>query len=233
MRAVGPSLGAFGLTGTLADPLVEIAPLGGATLTENNDWGGTALLKNAFASVGAFPLSSETSRDAALIFSPGAGAYTAKVTGANNGTGMALVEVYDTGSGNSPKLTNLSARTLVGTGGDALFAGFVVNGTMPKKLLIRAAGSMLAAFGLGGLLADPVLTVRPLGSDSIVATNDDWGGTAALKAAFASVGAFAFAPDTSRDAAIVVELPPGAYTATVTGKNTTTGVALLEVFELP
>jgi hypothetical protein len=75
--------------------------------------------------------------------------------------------------------------------------------------------------------------VRPLGVDNIVATSDDWRGTTALKAAYASVGAFPFASDDSKDAAIVIELPPGGYTATITGKNSTTGVALIEVYELP
>ena len=154
-------------------------------------------------------------------------------TGANNGTGVALVEVYDSGTGNTPRLTNVSARTQVGTGGDVLIVGFVVSGNVPKKLLIRAVGPTLGVFGVGGTLVDPVLEVRPLGSENIVATNDDWRGTAALKSAFVSVGAFGLSPDTSRDAAIALELPPGAYTATVTGKNNTTGVALVEVYELP
>ena len=233
VRAVGPALYVFGVSGTLTDPLVDVAPLGGASVASNNDWGGTAALKSAFASVGAFALSSDTSKDAALVFSPAPGAYTAKVTGANATAGVALVEVYDAGSGNSPRLTNVSARTQVGTGADVLIAGFVVKGTLPKKILIRASGPSLAAFGVGGTLIDPVLAVRPLGSDTIVAQNDDWAGTAALKAAFTSVGAFAFVGDTSKDAAVAVELPPGAYTATVTGKNNTTGVALVEVYELP
>ncbi len=233
VRAIGPTLSAFGVTGPLADPLLEVAPLGGVKVATNNGWGGTTALKNAFTSVGAFPLSPDTSKDSALVFSPTSGAYTASVTSASNTTGVALVEVYDAGTGNTPRLNNVSARSLVGTDADALIAGFVVNGTMPKKLLIRASGPSLATFGVGGTLVDPVLTVRPLGSDSVVATNDDWGGTAALKAAFASVGAFAFTLDTSKDAALVVELPAGAYTATVSGKNSTTGVALVEVYELP
>ena len=233
VRAVGPSLGAFGLSDSLSDPLVEIAPLGGAPIALNDDWGGTTQLKEAFAGAGAFPLAADASKDAAVVFAPGAGAYTAKVTGANNGTGVALVEVYDTGSANAPKLTNLSARTFVGTGSDALFAGFVVNGTLPKRLLIRAVGPTLAGFGVGGTLDNPVLTLRPLGSETIVATNDDWAGTAALKAAFTSVGAFAFTADTSLDAALVVELAPGAYTATVSGRNGANGIALIEVYEIP
>ncbi len=230
VRAIGPTLSVFGVTGTLADPVVEIAPLGAAKIAENDNWSGTAALKNAFASTGAFPLAPDTSRDAALLFSPTSGAYTATVSG---GTGIALLEVYDAGTGNSPRLTNVSARTNAGTGADALIVGFVVNGTLPKKLLIRAAGPTLAVFGVDNTLADPALTLRPLGSEGIVAANDDWAGTAALKGAFTSVGAFPFPSNNSRDAALVIELPPGAYTATISGKQNTTGVALVEVYELP
>ena len=230
VRAIGPTLSAFGVDGVLADPAVTLAPLGGAALASNDNWSGTAALKTAFASVGAFTLANDSSRDAALLVSPPPGAYTATVSG---GSGVALVEVYDAGTGISPRLTNLSARTVAGTGANALIAGFVIDGTLPKKLLVRAVGPTLGAFGVGGTLADPVLEVRPLGSENIVATNDDWRGAAALKAAFASVGAFALADDASRDSAIVIELPPGAYTATVSGKNSTTGVALVEVYELP
>lgn len=233
VRAIGPALTAFGVNGTLVDPVVEIAPLGGTKLAENNDWGGTAALKSAFASVGAFPLSPDSSKDAAVVFSPATGAYTASVTGTGNGTGIALVEVYDTGSGSALKLVNLSARSQTGIGSEVLIAGFVINGNAPKKLLIRAIGPTLGAFGVGGTLADPVLAIRPLGSDSVVATNDNWSGTAALKTAFARVGAFNLAVDTSRDAAIAVELPPGAYTAAAFGSNNTTGVVLIEVYELP
>jgi hypothetical protein len=231
VRAVGPTLAAFGVENTLADPAITVAPLAAsAPLATNDNWSGTATLKNAFASVGAFALTNDASRDAALLVSPPSGAYTATVSG---GVGVALVEVYDTGPGLSPRLVNLSARTLARTGADALIAGFVIDGTLPKKILLRAAGPTLAAFGVGNTLADPVLTLRPLGTDNIVATNDDWAGTPALKAAFASVGAFVFAADSSRDAALMLELPPGAYTATVSGKQNTTGVALVEVYELP
>lgn len=233
VRAVGPTLSVFGLGGVLADPFVEIAPLNAANLATNDNWGGTTTLTNAFNAVGAFALSGPGSADAALIFTPAAGAYTAKVTGVGGGTGTALVEVYDTGEGNATRLTNVSARTQVGTGADALFVGFVVNGNVPKRLLIRAVGPTLGAFGVGGTLADPVLVIKPLGSETVVASNDNWRGTAALKAAYASVGAFAFANDASADAALAIELPPGAYTATVTGKGETTGVALVEVYELP
>lgn len=233
VRATGPALAGFGVPGTLTDPKIELAPLGGATFATNDDWSGTTALRNTFTAVGAFPIADAASKDAALLVAPSAGGYTATVTGANLGTGVALVEVYDAGTGNTPRLTALSARTQVGTGADALVAGFSVSGNVPKKLLIRATGPTLGVFGVGGTLVDPVLEVRPLGVDNIVATSDDWRGTAALKAAYASVGAFPFASDDSKDAAIVIELPPGGYTATITGKNSTTGVALIEVYELP
>lgn len=233
VRAIGPTLSAFNVTDALADPLLEVAPLGGANVAANSAWGGAAALKNAFTRVGAFPLSPDTSNDAALLVSPLPGAYTAKVTSAGNRTGLALVEIYDAGTENSPRLVNVSARSRVGTGGGVLITGFAVNGTLPKRLLIRAGGPSLEGFGVGGALADPMLIVRPLGSDSIVANNDDWAGTAALKAAFVDVGAFPFTSDASKDAALIVELPPGAYTATVVGKNNATGVALVEVYELP
>lgn len=232
VRAVGPTLASFGVVGSLADPFLEVAPLGGANVATNKGWSGTVALKNTFTSVGAFPLSPDNSKDAALVFPATPSAYTARVTSDSNRTGVALVELYDAGTGNTPRLTNVSARSVVGNGGDVLVTGFVTNGTLPKKLLIRASGPSLAALGVGGTLDDPVLTVRPLGRDTIAAVNDDWGGNGALKAAFSSVGAFAFVSDTSKDAAIVVELPAGAYTATVSGKNNATGVALVEVYEV-
>ena len=78
-----------------------------------------------------------------------------------------------------------------------------------------------------------MLEIRPLGGTALVGANDDWNGTASLKTAFATVGAFPLEADGSRDAAVAVELPPGTYTATVSGKNNTTGVALVEIYELP
>ncbi len=233
VRAVGPTLASFGVDGTLADPNLEIAPLSAPKIAENNNWGGSASLKAAFSAVGAFALSNDTSRDAAIVVAPRAGAFTATVTGVGGTTGVALVELYDTVAGSAPRLSNVSARTQVGPGADALFVGFAVTGQRPKRVLIRAVGPTLQAFGVDGTLADPMLEVRPLGSEQVVAGNDDWGGTAALKSAFGSVGAFALSNDASRDAALVAELASGAYTATVVGKAATSGVALVEVYELP
>jgi hypothetical protein len=157
------------------------------------------------------------------------GAYTAQITGAA-GTGIALAEVYETASASGARLANLSARSQVNGGGDILIAGFALSGNVPKKILIRGIGPGLDPFGVAGTLADPVLTLYR--GAAKLAENDTWGAAAALTAAFAQVSAFAL-PAASRDAALVVTLVPGAYTAQVSSATAATGVALVEVYELP
>ena len=230
IRAIGPTLAEFGVTGVLADPQLTLAPLGGSALVANDNWNGSPALITAASAVGAFPILNEQSTDAVLLHALGTGPYTAQVTG---GTGVALVEVYDAGDGAVPRLVNLSARSRVGLGSEALIVGFVYRGAVPARLLIRGVGPSLTAYGVQGALADPVLTVRALDTLTVTGENDDWAGTTALKAAFAAAGAFSLSSDTSRDAAIVVEIEPGSYTATVSGVQQGTGVALVEVYQLP
>jgi hypothetical protein len=109
--------------------------------------------------------------------------------------------------------------------------GFVITGTTSKTVLIRGIGPTLAAFSVSGAMVDPQLTISD-SNQNVVGFNDDWGGTAALQAAFNAVSAFSL-PTTSKDSAILVTLSPGAYTAQVTGANGTSGIALLEVYEMP
>lgn len=130
------------------------------------------------------------------------------------------------------RLANVSALTRVGTGDDVLTAGFVIGGTAPKQVVIRAVGPTIGAapFNVPGALADPQLTVfGPNSSTRVAASNDNW--IAANAATFASVGAFALAAN-SRDAAVVATLAPGAYTAQVNGANNTAGNAIVEVYEV-
>ena len=230
VRAIGPTLTAFGVGGVLADPRLGL--YAGSTETANNSgWGGGATLSGAFGAVGAFALNA-TSRDAALLSPLGAGAYSAQVTSASGGTGVALVEAYDAdGAGSATRFVNLSARTLAGTGAQSLIAGFVLSGNVPRTLLIRGIGPTLGAFGVGGVLAYPRLELRNA-SNALVATNGGWAGVPALASAFAQVGAFAL-PATSGDAALLLSLAPGAYTAQVAGAGGSTGVALVEIYEVP
>ena len=229
LRAVGPTLGEFGLQGTLADPKLEMYT-GSVRSAANDQWSASGLLRSDFTAVGAFPLP-DRSRDAALRL-PVSGGRSLQIVGADGGSGIALVELYDAGGGDG-RLVNVSARAEVGTGSEILAAGFAIAGSAPKRILVRAVGPTLARYGVDGVLLDPVLEIRPLGSATLAGANDDWNGTASLKTAFAAVGAFPLDADASRDAALAVELPPGAYTATVSGKGNTTGVALVEIYELP
>lgn len=157
-----------------------------------------------------------------------------QVAAAAGAGGIALAEVYDATlpgafEPSSPRLVNLSARTQVGTGANILIAGFTLGGATSKTVLIRAVGPGLAPFGVTGLLVDPKLDLYA--SSVLIATNDNWDGAATLGAAFAKVGAFAL-PATSRDAALLVTLAPGSYTAQVSGIANTTGIALVEVYAL-
>jgi hypothetical protein len=226
VRAAGPALGALGLTGFLPDPGLELYK-DSALLKSNDDWAST--LAPTFASVGAFAFSAG-SVDAAFLenLSGGYSAWARSVTAA--GTGTVLVEAYDAGSGSAVRLTNLSARNRVGTGNDILIAGFFIAGTGTQRVLIRAVGPSLAAFGLTGLLTDPKLEIYNAAGAKI-AENDNWDAT--LSSTFASAGAFALTPG-GKDAALIVSLPAGAtYTVQVKGADGGTGEGLIEVYELP
>jgi hypothetical protein len=126
---------------------------------------------------------------------------------------------------------NVSARTQVGTGDSILITGFGISGSTARTVLIRAIGPTLAQFGVGGALTDPKLQL--FSGTTVVRENDDWGGDAQLTAVGNSVGAFALSDTSSKDAMLLLTLAPGTYTAQVSGVNSTTGVALVEVYEVP
>ncbi len=236
VRGVGPGLSPFGVRTALGDPRLDLFRGGvSAALISNDDWPGSAAMTAAFAAAGAFPFS-VGARDAALqagLANTNLGNYSVRLTPAvTGGGGVALAEVYDSEGLDAPvRLINLSTLGFVGTSENVLSAGFVIGGTGTKRLLVRAVGPGLAAFGVGGLLADPQLSVLPAGQAVPVAANNDWGGTTALKAAFAAAGAFELA-DGSRDAAVIVTVPAGAYTVLISGVGETTGTALVEIYDL-
>ncbi len=231
LRGIGPTLGQFGVAGTLADPQLALFNSASVQTAQNDDWGGGAALSAAFGAVGAFPLTA-TTKDSALLSNLAAGGYSAQVSGVGGTTGVVLVEAYDSDAGSpAARYTNLSARNQVGTGANILIVGFNITGNAPKNLLIRGVGPTLAQFGVPGVLADPQLALFNSAATQIN-QNDDWGGGAVLAAAFTSVGAFGL-PVASKDAALSVTLQAGSYTAQVSGVANTTGVALVEIYELP
>jgi sugar lactone lactonase YvrE len=236
VRASGPALIPFDVTGVLPDPDLRItSSTTYSVIATNNGWGGDALVSNAAAAVGAFPWTDSSSHDSALLETLPAGPYTAVTAGFNGDSGIALAEIYDatptgTYSPTTPRLINISARAQVGQGANELIAGFVIGGTTSKTVLIRASGPALTPFGVSGVLPDPQLQLND--SSGVIATNMGWGGDAQLAATSASVGAFSWGSSSTPDSAILVTLPPGAYTAMVSGASGDTGIALVEVYEV-
>ena len=237
IRADGPALTQFGVAGALAQPILSVLNSSGTMIATNTGWGtntNPAQIASVAAQVGAFALTSG-SADCALIVNLTAGAYTVQVSGVSGSTGVALAEVYEVSSSGT-RLVNISTRAQVGTGGNVLIPGFVIGGTGTEQLLVRADGPALTQFGVAGALAQPSLSVfNSVGT--MIASNTGWGTntnpTPAVIASIASsVGAFALVSG-SADSADVVNLAPGAYTIQISGVNSTTGVALAEVYEVP
>ncbi len=240
IRALGPTLATQGVGGTLANPMLSLFH-GSTMILSNDDWstGGSAI-SDAAARVGAQPALPAGSLDAAMLATLNPGVYTAQVSGVAGGTGVALVEIYDADTVpafSSEKMVNIATRGQVGTGDQVLIAGFVVSGATPKKVLIRGLGPALAGLGVSGTLADPMLRLNRLVNQSwsLVRENDNWevGNDAALvRAAIVSVGASPPLAAGSKDAALLLLLPPGVYTTQLSGVGNATGVGLIEVYEV-
>ena len=238
IRASGPTLTSYGVGGAMDNPVLKIFS-GTQQVLSNDDWNTSTdatLMADTAARVGGFALTAG-SKDAALITTLSPGIYSAQVTRApGSTTGLALVEVYD--SSNVPgveeqKVVNISTRGEVGTGESIMIAGFVITGNVPKKVLIRGVGPTLGSYGVGAVLANPLLKLY-LGS-TLIATNDDWGtgpGALLVGPAALQVGGFPLLAD-SKDSALLVTLAPGIYSAQISGVGGTTGVVLLEVYEVP
>jgi len=235
IRAAGPALRAFGVTTALTAPRLELNG-GGRAVASNVGWAtslNAAEIAGAALRVGAFPFGAGSADSAVLTTLP-PGSYTAVVSPADGRAGVGLIEVYDLGgTTRDQRLINLSTRATVGAGDDTLIVGVAVSGATPKRALIRAAGPALTAFGVAGALARPRLQV--FSGDKIVAENAGWATSpdaAMIAEAGARIGAFAF-PAASADAAIIVNLAPGTYTAQASSVTGTTGITLIEVYEVP
>ena len=221
VRGVGPALGAFNVPNFNADPRLEIYNSGQSLTAANNDW--APGLAGVFQAYGAFALAAG-SADSALVTTLAGGA-TSQVKSATNG--IVLVEVYEEVAGGPARLSNLSTIYRAGTGDDVLIAGFTVSGDVAKTLLIRGVGPALGLFNVPDRLADPKLEIYR-GSRKL-AENNDW--NARVAAATPGLG---FALDAgSKDAALLVTLPPGGYTAQLSGADGGTGTGLIEIYELP
>jgi hypothetical protein len=241
IRASGPAIAAapFNVPGTLSDPQLQLFNASNIVLQTNEGWMASPAISATAAAVGAFSWGSLPSHDAALDVTEATGTYTAQIAGESGDTGVALLEIYDATTAvgftaSSPHLVNLSARVDVGTGGNVLFAGFVVGGQSALTVLIRASGPAIAAapFDVPGTLPDPQLTLQNPSTGSVYANNSSWGGDPEIADVAASVGAFKWNVPASHDSALLITLPPGSYTAAAAGSSGDTGVAIVEVYEV-
>lgn len=238
IRGVGPRLGEapFHVGGVLSDPVLALFPAGAAAPTASNDnWGGTAELTAAFASVGAFSLGA-ASLDSALLADRSAGGFTVQVAGKGEASGTVIAEVYDasaaTRTATTPRLTNLSTLTAVSPAG-SLTAGFVIGGSSSRTVLVRAVGPTLGTlFPISNVMADPRLELYDNNTGVKIAQNDNWQDAVWLGNAHAAVGAFGLNAG-SKDASLVITLPPGPYSARVGGLNGGAGTVIIEVYEMP
>jgi hypothetical protein len=234
IRAVGPALSPFGLTDTLPNPAIKIYQ-GNQLIAENDDWNKNDAAE--MARLGAFPLTSRNrdadGKDAALFITLAPGAYTAQISDPN-GTGVALAEIYDASLNSNAdyqRLLNISSRGNVTPDDGVLIGGFIVSGNHPKTLLVRGIGPALSTFGIAGALPDPVLTLYQ--ENQVIATNTGWANRSEVANAASQTGAFAL-PTDSKDSALLITLNPGAYTAQIkSAKKNSSGIALIEIYEVP
>lgn len=235
IQAIGPELTKHGVTGILADPKMTLISPDGYQIS--NDTGGGPLVSGLdplYVRLGATPLYVDVTKSAELRTTTRGGVNSVIVSGVGATSGVALAQIFDADDSTN-RLVNLSARVFAGTDNASAITGFIIRGDAPKKVLIRCVGSGLLAAGVAKPLLDPSLRLVNQATHLTIATNDDWeqgNDAAALRSLMASVGAFPLAPK-SKDSAIVATLPPGAYSAVVAGAEGSTGIVLLEVYDVP
>jgi hypothetical protein len=224
IRAIGPTLTDFGVPGALQNPTLELYQ-GNNLLDSNDDWRQSpqqAEIQNS-------GLAPNKDAEAAIIatLTPGQG-YTAVVRGVNGTTGVGVVEAFDLEQGTASKLGNISTRGFVDVDDNVMIAGLIVspsNGT-GTKILVRALGPTLGDFGVSGFLADPTLELVN-SSGTVIRSNDNWKTDQRPEIEAANL-----APLHDEEAALVQTVPPGAYTAVVRGAGRTTGVGLVEAYNI-
>ena len=227
IRGIGPSLNGVGVT--LPDPTLELHQ-GSTTLITNDNWkinDQTGASQEADIRATTIPPGNDL--ESAIVMTLNPGAYTAVLAGKNGGTGVGLVEVYDLDQAASSQLANISTRGFVDTGDNVMIGGVIVgggSGVGSARVLVRALGPSLSSLGVAGALQDPTLELHS-GDGTTIATNDNWKDTQQSE-----IEATTIPPPNDKESAIVQILPAGQYTAIVRGSNNTTGVGLVEVYNL-
>ena len=227
VRAIGPSLTGSGIADPLADPTLELHNSAG-TLATNDDWKLRPDGTSQQAEIEAIQFAPTNEKESVIIATLPANnsAYTAVLRGKNNSTGIGVVEVYDLDAAANSRLANISTRGLVETGDNVLIGGIIPSKGL-TKVVVRAIGPSLVNFGITNPLLDPTLELYDA-SGTPIASNDDWQSSQKNL-----IEAMQLAPNNARESAIFATLRPGAHTAIVRGKNGTTGIAVVEAFNVP
>ena len=239
IRAIGPELTQFGIPDALANPRLELHNGSGTLIGTNDDWQttiiGGIITSNQVSDIQNSGHAPSAATESAIIADLQPGNYTAVVRGVNNTVGVALVEVYDLSTGESSSLGNISTRSFVQTGEHVMIGGFIIQGSGPKRVIIRAIGPELTQYGIPDALANPRLELHD-GSGALLATNDDWQttiiGGIITGNQVSDIQNSGHAPTAATESAIIADLPPGNYTAIMSGVNNTAGVGLVEVYDL-
>jgi ELWxxDGT repeat protein len=223
IRAIGPSLRNY-LPGYLSDPSLRVFNSSGVQIGANDNW----REQSGSAEVSATGLAPGDDAEAAIVMTLSPGLYSAHVSGVGGGTGIGLVEIYDLNPFQDSRAANVSTRAVVMGGDDILIGGFIVSGNAPRRMIIRGIGPSLNAGGvpLAGRLPDPLLELRD-SNGVLLATNDNWRDDQPME-----IAATGLSPADDLDAAMVITLPPGLYTAQIQGAHGATGIALVEVYEI-
>ena len=227
VRGIGPSLAAFGISDALADPTLELRAANGALIVGNDDWQDNPAQAAQLTALG-LALQDPNESGIVATLQPGA-SYTAILAGKNGGTGVGLVEVYDTNQAADSQLANISTRGFVQTGNNVMIGGFILGGSNQNTgVVVRGIGPSLAQFGLSPVLTDPTLELHD-GNGALLISNDDWQDDPVQAAQLSARG---LAPQDPKESGIFASLPPGAFTAILAGKNGGTGIGLVEIYNV-
>ncbi|HKP05162.1 MAG TPA: hypothetical protein VJU77_17565 [Chthoniobacterales bacterium] len=225
VRGIGPSLSQFGISDTLADPTLELRASDGSLILGNDDWQDNSAQAAQLTALGLAPTDQ---KEAGLVATLQPGAYTAIVAGKDQGTGVGLVEIYDTNGLADSQLANISTRGFVRTAENVMIGGFILSGTNNTQVAVRGIGPSLEQFGLSPVLADPVLELHDSNGTTLV-MNDGWLDDPVSAAQLSAAGLGLSDP---KESGIFTSLPPGAFTAILAGKSGGIGIGLVEIYNV-
>ena len=226
MRGLGPSLTAFGVSGALADPTLDLRASNGSLIIQNDNWQDDPTHGAQLTSLGLAP---QDPHESAILttLNPNS-SYTAVLTGKDGGTGVGLIEVYDIDQAANSELANISTRGFVLSGNNVMIGGFILGGPLDSQIAVRGLGPSLAAFGLSPVLANPTLELHD-SNGATLAVNDNWQDDPAQAALLTDHGLAL--PDV-HESGIFQSLPPGAFTVILAGDNDGTGIGLIEIYNV-